>query len=213
VIRTWWQVDAENSHRTWVIVAPGPSLDSMPAPIVSGFSGFPTIAVDGAAAHPGLDYQYWCCWEAPRPIHTACLERARKIRPALVTQWDAAEEWEELMELRVGTPALPLDPLVIAHHPKHDSIAGFWSQMRLDRGPSWLAAIRYALARGLARRLYLVGLDLAGEGYGLRLVDSRQRDSSEWEGRWKGERRMLAATMRRMRKLGISIERIPAKKL
>lgn len=205
MIRTLWQVDFEEWGPEWLIVAPGPTLDDPAA--LRPFLHLPAVAVDGAAAHPELVPAVWACWEPPRPIHALCLDRCRATRPAVVTRWDACEEWHNLLEDRVSTPARPLDPLVVGQHPRHDPIPQTWRTPRLDRAPSWLLALRLIVFRAQARTVHLVGFDLAGDGYGLELPDDRGRDSLEWEGRWRGERKMLAAALALCRARGVHVRR------
>lgn len=185
----WWQEDWTEFGPDWVIACPGPSLDTAS---LKGLQVFPIIAVDGAAAHPTLPYDLWAAWDRPRAVHERCLTRARVQQPTILTNWVNAGAWEDLVEAELTTTSA-IEPRVLGQHKTHDKIPMHWSAARLDRAPSWLMALRFAVFRGGATRIHFLGLDLAGEGYALDLPDLRQRTPDEWEGRWTGERRILEA--------------------
>ncbi len=204
-----WQSDPSEMGDNWSVACPGPSLEKS-LEVYTYAHDRPCIAVEGAAAHPEIAYDWWCCWERPRhPIHDRCLERARERRPAVLTSWAAAPRWETLLEDGVGTPAHPLDAFVIAQHKTKDPIPLAWRSAGLDRSPSWLLALRFAVLRGLASRVTFYGLDLAGEGYALDLPDAQERDAASWEGRWIGERRILARAVELCEDAGIELVGLP----
>ena len=186
------QVDAEEAGQDWAIVCPGPSLDEFD---VASIAGLPTIAVGGAAAHPELDYRWWANWDDPHRGHWDSIERARELQPAILTRWQAGDTWEGYAAENFVEHGNPIDAVVIVQHPKHDRIPLPWHEARLDRAPSWLLAMRFAMWRGGAKQIRMVGLDLAGVGYALEREDHRMRSPEEWNGRWEGERRMYRAAV------------------
>lgn len=198
------QADLTERGETWVILCPGPSSDRLRLEHLP--PGAPVIAVDGGAAHPWIPYQFLASWSRPRAAHKPAEHWARESRPVVLTAWQERVRWVAWLTAYVSRPELPLDPVVIAEQPA--DVKGEWNYKRLDRGPSWLLAMRVAVERGGAKEIVLAGMDLEGYSYGLGLQDHRRRSSDEWDGRWVGERRMLARVVRMLRKRGIRVRRL-----
>ena len=203
--RQFWQLDyAEHAapDGEWNIVLPGPSLESTIQRIERRR---PSIAVEGALRAP-LPFGFWCCWGPPRPAHAAtwttrgCSGPMHDDARVLVTGCDA-RLWHNWLAERIGG-----DPMIAASDPK-DPLPEPWVDERLERGPSWLLALRFAVLRGAARRVFVYGLDLAGEGYAWGWPDPARRDPSDWAGRWAGEQQLLERTMRVLERTGVELER------
>lgn len=195
-IRTFFQ-DKPGGGGRWLVAAPGPGLDAYLDDLDAHLDAVPTIAVDGAGAHPTLQYDYLAAWDRPARVHDHVLERALELRPRIITQWTHARAWEDWAYENLGTPDRPADPVIVAEHPKKDpELPLLWRSHRLSQGPSWLLAIRYAFLRAYAKQIDLLGFDLAGEGYSCGLEDEKRRTPYEWEGKWRGERNILTRVLR-----------------
>ena len=204
---TWGQYDATEAGPAWAIVCPGPSLDDAD---LEPIADLPTIVVEGAAAHPSIEYGWWCSWGLPhRPAHASAAARARVLQPAIVTRYLFAWHWRDFAHDLLSTPLAPQGPAVIAQHPRYDCPPASWTRAHLDAGPSWLVALRFAVLRASARSIHFVGLDLAGTTYALEQPDTRLRHPDEWEGRWYGERRIFAAAVDLCLALGVTVRAGP----
>lgn len=209
--RTFWQLDyAETApDGEWNIVAPGPSLERTIGEVQRRR---PSIAVEGALRAP-LPFGFWSCWGRPRPSHAAAWSERGLGGPMydadLVVLTGMSEgynkarrvAWHTWMAEQAGG-----DPLIALSDPR-DPTPALWADARLDRGPSWLAAIRFAVLRGAARRVFLYGLDLDGEGYAFGWPSSMRRDPEDWAGRWVSERALLERAKQTCEAVGVELVR------
>lgn len=200
-IRTLWQSDwvQDAPAGAWNLLCPGPSLELT---WERARWAYASVAVSSAIRAP-MPCGWWASWEAPDHLRhrPAWLNRGiTSIKPTIITSSRHAKAWHSFMADRV----YGRDPQVVAQA-KTDPMPDPWEHAMLETGPDWVLAIRAMVIRGGAKIIHAYGLDLAGEGYAFGATDPKLRTPEEWEGRWMGERALLARMQHLLGVLGVEL--------
>lgn len=180
----------------WVLLAPGPSLQSAISHSVLP-KHIPIVAVNTAAVvhERGLPINFLCAQDGPGALVN--IQLAPLIASGVVVwcrdsqsyDWRAKgfRVWSHPKIEKEFRDALVQDPAVV---------------------PYTSLTIITALARIIAlggKSIYVAGCDMAGAGYAFGVHDKKKRTNPVWERRWNSERTVFNAARKQWEKNGIRI--------